>query len=194
MQLPPSSIPGVRIVELNEQSQPELQRFYEDNPEYFIAVEGEPAGPNAAHETIQDKPPPGWSFAKEWLIGYFNAGGSMIAVADVVADLLAPGVWHVGLFILATERHGSGEAQMMMGGLESWAISNGAQWLRLGVVIGNARAERFWESLGFQDARTREGVEMGKRRNSMRIMFKPLAGGTRDQYFSLVDRDRPEAE
>jgi ribosomal protein S18 acetylase RimI-like enzyme len=194
MQLPSSSIPGVRTAELNEQSQPPLQRFYEDNPEYFIAVEGEPAGPNAAHETIQARPPPGWGFAKKWLIGYFDAAGSMIAVADVVTDLLAPGVWHIGLFILATERHGSGEAQMMMRGLESWAISNGAKWLRLSVVKGNARAERFWESLGFQDARTREGVEMGKRRNSMRIMFKPLAGGSRDQYFSLVDRDRPEAE
>jgi ribosomal protein S18 acetylase RimI-like enzyme len=183
----------VRTVELDEQSQPQLQRFFEDNPEYFIAVEGEPAGPNAAHETIQAKPPPGWSFTKQWLIGYLNAGGSMIAVAEVVTDLLAPGVWHVGLFILATERHGSGEARIMMGGLESWAISNGAKWLRLSVVKGNARAERFWELLGFQDARTRESVEMGKRRNSMRIMFKPLTGGTRAQYLSLVDRDRPEA-
>jgi ribosomal protein S18 acetylase RimI-like enzyme len=80
-----------------------------------------------------------------------------------------------------------------MSGLESWAISNGAGWLRLGVVKGNARAERFWESLGFQDARTREGVELGKLKNSIRIMFKPLAGGTREQYLSRVDRDRPEA-
>jgi hypothetical protein len=48
------------------------------NPEYFIAVQGEPAGPNAAYETIQAKPPPGWSFAKKWLIGYFDTAGSMI--------------------------------------------------------------------------------------------------------------------
>jgi ribosomal protein S18 acetylase RimI-like enzyme len=192
-QLPSSPIPGVRTVELTEELQTQLQRFYEDNPEYFIAAQGEPAGPNAAYETIQAKPPPGWSFAKKWLIGYFDTAGSMIAVADVVADLLAPGVWHVALFILATARHGSGEARIIMRGLESWAISNGARWLRLGVVKGNARAERFWESLGFQDARTREGVEIGKRKNSIRIMFKPLAGGTREQYLSRVDRDRPEA-
>jgi hypothetical protein len=53
----------VRTVELTQDLQPQLQRFYEDNPEYFIAVQGEPAGPNAAYETIQAKPPPGWGFA-----------------------------------------------------------------------------------------------------------------------------------
>ncbi len=192
-QLPSSPIPGVRTVELTQELRPQLQRFYEDNPEYFIAVQGEPAGPNAAYETIHDKPPTGWSFAKRCLIGYFDTGGSMIAVADVVTDLLAPGVWHVGLFILATARHGSGEARVIMSDLESWAFLNGARWLRLGVVKGNARAERFWESLGFQDARIRDGVQIGKRRNSIRIMFKPLAGGTRELYLSTVDRDRPEA-
>jgi GNAT superfamily N-acetyltransferase len=192
-QLPLSPISGLRTVELTAELAPRLQRFFEDNPEYFIAVNGEPAGPDAAQETIHRGPPPGWTFAKKWLIGYVATGGSLVAIADVITDLLAPGVWHVGLFILATEHHGSGEAQIIMGGLESWAIVNGAKWLRLGVVQGNARAERFWESLGFQDARIREGVEMGRRKTSMRIMYKPLAGGTREQYLSLIDRDRPEA-
>jgi GNAT superfamily N-acetyltransferase len=192
-QLPLSPIPGLRTVELTAELAPRLQRFFEDNPEYFIAVNGEPAGPDAAHETIHREPPPGWTFAKKWLIGYVDTGDSLVAIADVITDLLAPGVWHVGLFILATERHGSGEAQVIMEGLESWAIVNGAKWLRLGVVQGNARAERFWKSLGFQDARIREGVEMGRRKTSMRLMYKPLAGGTREQYLSLIDRDRPEA-
>jgi GNAT superfamily N-acetyltransferase len=192
--LPPSSsIPGLRTVELTAEWESRLQRFFESNPEYFIAVQGEPAGLNEAHEEIYGGPPSGWSFTKKWMIGYVDARESMVAMADVVADLLAPSVWHIGLFILATPHHGSGEAQLIAGGLESWAIENGAKWLRLGVVKGNSRAERFWESLGFQDARVREGVEIGKRKNSIRIMFKPLAGGTREQYLSLVGRDRPEA-
>jgi ribosomal protein S18 acetylase RimI-like enzyme len=191
--LPPSPTPGLRTVELTAEWEARLQGFFESNPEYFLAVHGERAGPSEAHEEIHGGPPSGWSFTKKWLIGYVDTRESIVAMADVVADLPAPTVWHIGLFIVATARHGSGEAQLIAGGLESWVIENGAKWLRLGVAKGNSRAERFWESLGFQDARMREGVEIGKRKNSIRIMFKSLAGGTREQYLSLVDRDRPES-
>jgi GNAT superfamily N-acetyltransferase len=116
----------------------------------------------------------------------------MVAMANVVTDLLATGVWHIGLFIVATARHGCGEARVLYRGLEDWARSHGAAWMRLGVVRGNARAERFWESLGYLETRTREGIEMGRRVNTVRVMVKPLAGGTLEQYLALVPRDRPE--
>src|SRR6185503_9869809 len=98
---------------------------------------------------------------------------AMVAMANVVSDFLAAGVWHIGLFIVATERHGSGDAQALYRGLEAWARSNGAAWLRL----------------GFIETRTRL-VDMGQRTNTVRVMIKPLAGGTLEQYLSLVERDR----
>ncbi len=190
---PPSPIPGLRTIELTSETEPELQRFFETNPEYFMAVNGEPAGPNDAHEEIYGEPPPGWSFTKKWLIGYMGIKGALVAIANVISDLLAPNVWHIGLFIVETSRYGSGEAQLLYRGLESWASSNGATWLRLGVVKGNARAERFWEALDFVQIRTRDGVEMGIRTNTLRVMVKPLAGDALEHYLSLVPRDRPES-
>jgi hypothetical protein len=115
-------------------------------------------------------------------------------MANVVSDLLAPSVWHIGTFIVATSRYGAGDAQVLYRSLESWALRSGACWLRLGVVRGNARAERFWEREGFSQARLRTGVEMGKLTNTLRVMFKPLAGGSMVQYLALVNRDRPEDE
>lgn len=56
----------------------------------------------------------------------------------------------------------------------------------------NTRAERFWESMGYLQTRTRAGVQMGKRSNTLRVMVKPLAGGSIEEYLSLVPRDRPE--
>ena len=35
---------GVRCVELTAGQAPRLQRFFEDNPEYFVSVNGSPAG------------------------------------------------------------------------------------------------------------------------------------------------------
>ena len=92
---------------------------------------------------------------------------------------------------VAPARHGSGVAQTLYQQLERFASDSGARWLRLGVVRGNARAERFWERCGFVEVRMRRAVAMGKRVNDLRVMAKPLAGGTLGEYLSLVPRDRP---
>ena len=191
-ELPPSPVERLRTVELTADWEAELQRFFEANPLYFLEVNGEPAGPNEAHEEIHGEFPTGWTFTKKWLVGYVDATNSLVAMANIVSDLLAPGVWHIGLLIVATPSHGTGLSQALYGSLESWARSNGAAWLRLGVVQGNARAERFWESAGFVQTRTREGVAMGKRTNTLRVMVKPLSEEPLERYLSQVPRDRPE--
>jgi GNAT superfamily N-acetyltransferase len=192
MELPTSPVPGLRTLELSSEHEPALQRFFEANPEYFIAVHGEPAGPGEAHEEIHGQLPAGWSFTKKWLVGYVDEGGSLVAMANVITDLLAAHVWHIGLFIVATSRHGTGDAQRLCRGLEEWAVSHGAHWLRLGVVEGNLRAQRFWKSLGYVQVRTRENMTMGKLTNTVCVMVKALDGGRVDEYLCLVPRDRPE--
>jgi GNAT superfamily N-acetyltransferase len=180
------------VLELGAGSEPLLQRFFEENPLYFEAVNGEPAQPAEAHEEIHGALPAGWPYTKKWVIGYANAQGSLVAMANLVSDLLAPTVWHIGTFIVATSRHGSGQAHVLYRTLESWACAQGAQWFRLGVVQGNVRAERFWERQGFLQTRTRAGVSMGKLTNTLRVMFKPLSDGSLAQYLALIERDRPE--
>ncbi len=191
--LPISPSPDLAIVELGPEDEPLLQRFFEANPAYFDGVFGETAGPEAARDEIRELPPDGWSYTRRWLLGYRAADGELAAAADVVSDLLVPGAWHVGLFIVATARHGSGTAALLYRGLESWAAGHGARWLRLGVVQGNVRAERFWAAQGFVETRTRTGAVMGRRTNTLRVLVKPLAGETLAAYLALVPRDRPGA-
>jgi hypothetical protein len=85
----------------------------------------------------------------------------LVVVANVITDLLASGVWHIGLLILASARHGSGEAKVLHQGLQDWALANGPSWLRLGVVLGNARAERFWASAGYVETRICPAIQPG---------------------------------
>jgi ribosomal protein S18 acetylase RimI-like enzyme len=183
---------GFRALEAGEADIPSLQRFFEENPAYFLAVTGE--GPHAGQgrEEFEELPPPDFPYDRKWVIRFVDAGGAMIALAIVVSDLPAPGVWHLGLFIVATRLHGSGEARTLHDALEEWIRGSGAQWLRLGVVVGNARAERFWERLGYAETRRREGVRAGRRVNTVRIMLKPLGGEALSGYLARVPRDRPE--
>ena len=181
-----------RAVELLPADVPRLQRFFERNPEYFLAVTGQLPSGHEAHDEVHGTLPAGWPFTKKWIIGFLNEHDSPVAMANVVSDLLAPAVWHIGLFLVATELHGGGTAHVLYPRLEVWTKGVGAQWLRLGVVRGNARAEAFWRGLGYVELRQREGMEMGARVNTVRVMAKPRTGGSIEQYLALVPRDRPE--
>ena len=185
--------PAFRALEVGEADVPELQRFFEANPEYFHIVGGEGPGADAAREEFEDRPPAGWPCGRTWLIRFVDGAGDTIGMADVVSNLLAEGVWHIGLFIVATSLHGTGAAQALYAGLEDWIRSNGARWLRLNVVVGNLPAERFWNRAGYREVRQRGGVEIGRRINTVRVMTKPLANGTPAEYLRIVARDRPEA-
>lgn len=173
---------------------PALQQFFEDNPEYFLAVEGRPPPPCAAQEEFDDLPPPGMSYSRKWILGFFDPMQHMSAMAVVWSDFLAPGIWHIGLFVTAARNHGTGRSQAIYAELEQWMRENGAQWLRLGVVRGNARAERFWSSLGYAGVRQRGPIEMGLRSNMLRVMIKPCSGQPIAHYLAIVERDRPGAQ
>ncbi|MEO8311399.1 MAG: GNAT family N-acetyltransferase [Caldimonas sp.] len=169
----------------------EVQRFFDRNPEYFITVHGEgPKADEAEHE-FADVPPAGMPYRLMVLLGFFDRAGTLVGVATIVGDFIAEHVWHVGLFIVATSLHGRGAAARLYAMLEGWVAGQGARWLRLGVVQGSARAERFWLRCGYVQVRERGPVEMGRKHNLLRVMAKPLAGGTIADYLALVERDRP---
>jgi GNAT superfamily N-acetyltransferase len=185
--------PSARAFEMHREEVPRLQKFFEENPEYDISVNGEPPHPDEALEEFESMPPPDWDIGRKWLLAFEAGDTSMIGMADVISDLLVKDVWHIGLFIVSTRLHGAGVAQELYGGLEGWMRARGARWSRLGVVVGNARAERFWERVGYVEVRKRMQVQMGKRTNDVRVMMKPLTGGSVADYLALVARDRPES-
>lgn len=191
--LPPSPISSIQVLELSADHVTLLQDFFDANPAYFLAVQGEAAGPHEAHATIHGQLPKGWQCTRKAVIGYLGEDGALLAMADVVSDMLAQGVWHIGLFMVATSWHGNGTARTIYQGLEHWAIANGATWLRLGVVKGNTRAERFWERQGYLEIRTREDYPINQQRHTVRVMVKGMTGDTLESYLALVERDRPGA-
>ena len=170
-----------------------MQAFFDENPDYFLAVNGEPPRPCEAQEEFDDLPPADMSFNERWLIGFTDPAGKLVGFAGVLSDILAARVWHIGIFIVASSLHGTGAASALYDTLERWMAANGAAWIRLGVVEGNVKAERFWRKTGYREVRKRLGIAMGqshKRRQSPRQAFgEPfhhrlsLACGTRQSRF-----------
>jgi GNAT superfamily N-acetyltransferase len=179
--------------ELVEADVPRVQALFEANPGYFVAVNGRPPGADAARVDFDERPPPHLTWTRRWFLGLFDRAGAMVGVADVVSDLSAPGVWHLALFLVATPLHGTGAALELYAALEGWIAGSGARWLRLGVVRGNARAERFWAGRGFVETRVRRGVDTGGRVNDVRVMVKALRDSALAEYLERVPRDRPDS-
>lgn len=174
---------------------PLLQALYDANPEYFVTVTGRPAGPAAAQAEFDDAPPPHLGYRERWLAGVFDRrDGTLQGVLQMLSDFIAPGVWHLGLLLVATRLHGHGAGAQVYAGFEAWAVRGGARWLRLGVVVGNTRAERFWQRQGFVALRTRDGVDVGDGcERTVRVMLKPLGQAALADYLHAVPRDRPDS-
>jgi ribosomal protein S18 acetylase RimI-like enzyme len=184
---------GAVAWKLTESDLPALQSFFEDNPGYFIAVNGMAPRVDEARQEFDDRPPPGMPFDEAFIVGFHDGTGHLVAMASITSNLLARHVWHMGLFIVATSLHGSGVAASLYDGLEAWLKVQGALWIRLGAVVGNTRAERFWERQGYTEVRRRAGTQLGDITHTVRVLVKPLGSSGLDDYRRLVPRDRPES-
>ncbi|HUP29599.1 MAG TPA: GNAT family N-acetyltransferase [Usitatibacter sp.] len=178
-----------RAYELAEDDVPRMQRFFDASPSYFRIVSGATAPPTEGRDEFDSLPPADWPQGRKWMIG-FDADSELVALATLIADLFAPGVWHVGLFMVAESRWGDGGR--IYRDLEAWMRAQGARWLRLGVILGNHRAERFWRREGYVETRRRTGFRVGAQDNVLIVMGKPLDGGSIEELLSRVPRDRPD--
>jgi GNAT superfamily N-acetyltransferase len=179
-------------VEADRSITAELQAFYEANPAYWMLVHGHAPAADEAASGFDARPPDGMSYGTlpVWLIRDL-ASGRIVGEVAVATDLLAPGVMHLGFFIVETERHGTGFAVDVYESYEAWAIERGARWLRLGVVDANPRAHAFWRRLGYVEVCRHEDYVLGDLRHSLIVMVKPVGSNTLADYLAAVPRDRP---
>ena len=167
-----------------------MQRFFERNREYFLAVNGEAPGTDEARNEFADVPPAGMPYRAMSLLGFFDDGGELIGVATIVADFIQPHVWHVGLFIVASARTAaeSPTRSTPARALDGRSGRRGCAWASSRATQGG----RFWLRCGYVQVRERGPLTMGTKTIVLRVMAKPLAGGTIAEYLALVEAIVPE--
>ncbi len=148
---PSATDPGLalRLLQATAEDMAALQAVLERAPRYFELVQGAPPGPAEAQSTYTALPA-GKGYEDKYVWG-LDAGGAMIGCADVIRGWNVPDKAMIGLLLLAEPWQGRGIGRTFVGLVEE-AV---AQWpeittLRIGVVVANGRARRFWEGLGYR--------------------------------------------
>src|SRR5579862_1673390 len=85
---------------------PQLQALFDANPEYFVTINGHPAKPDQARIEFEELPPAHIVYTRRYVIGLFDAHDALAGIAGVLSDLMIERVWHVGLFIVASDLNG----------------------------------------------------------------------------------------
>lgn len=168
----------------------ELQAFHEANAGYWWLTHGHPPAADDA-VTAFDKGPPSFMSWRlhPWLWARDRDHGALIGQFRYVVDLMAPGVCHLGFFMVAQHLHGTGFAQRLYEDYEAAAHAAQARWLRLGVVEANPRARRFWLRQGYVDVKRTLGTVLGQRTHVQITMVKPVGGATLADYLAAVPYD-----
>jgi hypothetical protein len=170
-----------------------LQALFEANPEYFVTVNGKAPDTGEAIREFNEMPPAHLTFGTRWFAGVFDKAQRLCGAIILVHDLSAKGVWHIALFFMEARLRGTGAAQEVYASLEEVSYSSHAQWLRLAVIDGNLRAERFWIRQGYSEVRKRQLQNPSGEIKTSKVMVKPLRGGTLAEYLHLVPRDAPSS-
>lgn len=170
----------------------DLQRLFEANPAFFLVTTDQRPPSTEAQDQFDSGPPSFLTYSKRWFAGVFDRAGALQGVIHCVSDLGVKDVWHINFFFLAEALRGAGEGATLHAALEAWMKRSGAAWVRLGVARGNTLAERFWQRMGYLPTCVRASVDVGQGKiGDILMQVKPLAGGTREQYYVLVPRDKP---
>lgn len=135
------------VRKLSHSDLPALLSLCLGNPQYYAFLDEEPTPDALAAEMVEL--PPGCSPDQKSYLGFFDAGGNLIAVLGLVRGYPAEGCAFIGFFMVDASRQGTGVGSLLISQLLNRLRCEGVSRVRLAYVEGNEQSRRFWEKCGF---------------------------------------------
>ena len=152
--------PGFTTFAIESEHGAQLQHLLELCADSAELTFGHPPGPADAQSLFYAGPEEGAgtqgrdAAGRKMLLGIKTPGSDRMAgVLDGFAGYPAPGVWYIGLLLLAPDVRGQGVGNEIVEAFARAAAGHGAYEIQLNVVEDNQRGRRFWSSCGFSEVR-----------------------------------------
>lgn len=145
---PSSAVMSVR--KLSHSDLPALLSLCLGNPQYYSFLDEEPTMDALAAEMTEL--PPGCSLDQKSYLGFFDAGGDLFAVLDLIRGYPAERSAFIGFFMVDASRQGAGVGSLLISQLLDRLRGEGVSRVRLAYVEGNEQSRHFWRKCGFFEA------------------------------------------
>ena len=138
------------VRKLSHSDLPALLSLCLGNPQYYAFLGEEPTMDALAAEMTEL--PPGCSPNQKSYLGFFDAGGDLIAVLDLVRGYPAERCAFIGFFMVGVSRQRAGVGSSLITRLLDRLRGEGVSRVRLAYVEGNEQSRHFWRKCGFVEA------------------------------------------
>ncbi|MDR2976747.1 MAG: GNAT family N-acetyltransferase [Streptococcaceae bacterium] len=134
-----------------------------ENAEEFDALE-------SAKEFF-DTLPPGKSYADKQTLGVYDDSDQLMGLVDLAKNYPIDGTYFLGLLLLVPSARANGLGHRVHEEIISLVRKQGARKLRLGVLVNNPKALKFWQAQGYEVLK--QTKQLGSGGNSVYLLELP---------------------
>ncbi|QYE99478.1 GNAT family N-acetyltransferase [Paraclostridium sordellii] len=103
-------------------------------------------------------------------LGVYNKFELLIGMVDIFENYPENDTWMIGLLLLSPEERNKNLGKIIHEEVKNYALSQGANTLRIGVMEENIKGKRFWDSLGYKKVKSTT-INMGDKNHSLDILI-----------------------
>ncbi|RDY27829.1 GNAT family N-acetyltransferase [Romboutsia weinsteinii] len=102
-------------------------------------------------------------------LGVYNECDLLIGMADIFKNYPDNGTWMIGLLLLSPNERNKKLGKIIHEEIHKYALTQGVNTLRIGVVEQNTKGLKFWKSLGYQQVKSTT-INMGDKERNLNIL------------------------
>ena len=156
------------VKSIKEEDIQDVYNLCKNNRRYYMYLHERPSMKNLTE--VITKLPNGTGMEDKHFVGFYDQGGKLIALLDLITGYKEPDDAFIGWFIVDAEKQGRGIGSQLFADIRAALSGLGYDKLRLGCVKGNIEAENFWTSQGFAF----NGAEEQQERYTVRYMERDI--------------------
>lgn len=160
---------GYSVKPINNDNHSEIKQLYDLCSDYHIMASGR----STTDEDVDDifKYNDKKTVEDSLTLGIYNNDEILVGIVDIFKNYPDFRTWMIGLLLISPNERNKKLGRAVHEEIERYAVSQGANALRIGVLKENTNGRRFWGSLGYQYVKTIK-MEIENKNHNVDILIK----------------------